>query len=219
MGKPRRDLTEIRFGRLVAKVDVGPGIGGTRLWKCSCDCGGSVTARSGDLTVGNTKSCGCFVASGDHKRRHGHASATHKSRVYVVWLNMRQRCNNEDKPQFKDWGGRGITYDPRWEVFENFLADMGEPPAGMSLDRIDNDGNYTKENCRWASAREQRLNSKRVHMLTWNGKTLCVRDWERELGLKPTTLTMRLKRGLPMDQAMSPSRLPRSSPPSMARRQ
>lgn len=212
MGKLKANLAGRRFGRLVAIEDVGPARGGNRLWRCQCDCGGEHNTASGLLVGGHTTSCGCLVKSGDHKRQHGHAGVHAKSRVYIAWLNMRQRCNNQNKPQFKDWGGRGITYDPHWEVFENFLADMGEPPPGKSLDRRDNDGNYTKDNCHWASPRDQRLNSKRVSMIEWQGETLCVRDWERKLGLKRTQLTMRLRRGMPLERAMLPVRLHRYRP-------
>lgn len=115
---------------------------------------------------------------------------------------MKARCDDENRPQFKDWGGRGITYDPRWAVFENFLADMGEPPPGKTLDRRDNDGNYNKDNCRWTTPREQRLNSKRVHMITWEGRVQCIADWEREYGFSRGTLLMRMRRRMPLEAMM-----------------
>lgn len=129
---------------------------------------------------------------------------------------MRQRCNNKNLAQYKDWGGRGITYDPRWESFENFLADMGEPPPGLTLDRRDNDGNYTKENCRWATPGVQRRNSRRIRLVTWQGETHCVKDWAQKLGLGTSQLMLRLRSGMPLERAMFPGRLHRSRPDEKA---
>jgi len=86
--------------------------------------------------------------------KHGY----HGSRTYKSWCSMKCRCNWTGWSKYKFWGGRGIKYDPRWERFDNFLADMGERPIGTSLDRIDNDKDYSKENCRWATATEQNRN-------------------------------------------------------------
>lgn len=85
-------------------------------------------------------------------RRGSHA------RAYISWFNMKQRCTNINNAHYKEYGGRGITYDPRWDSFENFLEDMGDRPIGFSLERKDNDGHYCKDNCKWATALEQRNN-------------------------------------------------------------
>lgn len=91
-------------------------------------------------------------------RTHGHSTHTTGSPTYATWRNMKQRVTNPLNTNYRYYGGRGITLDPRWYVFENFLADMGERPEGMTLDRIDHDGNYEPSNCRWATSSEQRLN-------------------------------------------------------------
>lgn len=113
---------------------------------------------------------------------------------------MRNRCNRLNQ----DYSARGITYDKRWNVFENFLADMGEASDGMSLDRIDVNGNYEKANCRWAT-REQQANNTRANVyIEWNGKKQTRAQWEKELGMRPTTLRSRLRAGWPMEKAMKP---------------
>lgn len=106
---------------------------------------------------------------------------------------MRGRCTNPARPDFHNYGGRGITYDPRWDDFRNFLADMGEKPIGMELDRIDNAGPYCKDNCRWATRKQQMENSRRSKMITYGGKTQNVSDWAKELGIGVMTLGFRLR--------------------------
>ena len=92
--------------------------------------------------------------------KHGHTKAGKHSRTYNSWRNLRRRCDDPNNPDYKHYGGRGIKYDPRWDFFENFLADMGERPDGMTLDRIDNDGHYVVHNCQWATPAEQRKNQR-----------------------------------------------------------
>ena len=140
------------------------------------------------------------------KIRHGATLGKKKSRAYETWQGMRKRCYNKARPDYRHYGGRGIAVCERWSLFENFLIDMGNPPEGMTLDRINNDGNYSPDNCRWATRRQQSRNTRSVRMLEFRGKTQCVRDWERELGFRPASITMRLKRGWPIDKALSTSK-------------
>ena len=107
---------------------------------------------------------------------------------------MRKRCNNPRTPRYPDYGGRGIKVCKRWDKFDNFLADMGSRPPGMSLDRKNNNGNYTPRNCQWASSAEQSRNSRRSIKYTHKGVTLCQMDWAVRWGVHQSTLSKRIKK-------------------------
>lgn len=143
------------------------------------------------------------------------ASTTHggfknKMPEYVSWAAMKNRCNNPGSTHYARYGGRGISYDPHWEKFENFLADMGTmPQEEMELDRIDNERNYCKENCRWATRKEQTRNrggQRATRLYTFDGKTMCIADWAKEIGISPASLQKRLNKGWPPELAFSPER-------------
>jgi len=123
------------------------------LWVCQCDCGGQTVTTSLKLRNGHTKSCGCHRREMLSNLQHGYSRV--KSRTYKSWKEMRQRCKNPNSDKWQWYGGRGISICAEWENFETFLGDMGERPEGMTLDRIDSDGNYCKANCRWATPKQQ----------------------------------------------------------------
>lgn len=124
-----------------------------------------------------------------------------KQRTKSTWRNMKSRCRNPNATGYELYGGRGIAYAPHWHTFTGFLQDMGVRPEGRSLDRIDPDGNYTKENCRWATPVEQGADKSDSHMVTYQGRTQNVTAWARELGIKPNTLEYRLLRGWSVEEA------------------
>ena len=122
---------------------------------------------------------------------------------------MVQRCTDEKASNYHNYGGRGITMDPRWlESVENFYEDMGDPPTSKhSIDRIDNDKGYTKANCRWATVQEQQNNKRSCVYLTYNGKTQTIAQWSRELGIPPMTITARIRQDRPIEEVLSTTRL------------
>jgi len=114
------------------------------------------------------------------------------SPIYNVWRAMRQRCLNKTSTNYPNYGGRGISICQRWDEFENFLADMGDRPSGHSLERIDNNGPYAPDNCRWATKRDQQRNRRDVRPLTFQGRTMLMTDWAQAVGIKFNTIQARL---------------------------
>lgn len=138
---------------------------------------------------------------------HGHTANSSTptdpaSRTYRSWKSMKQRCLNPASPKYYAYGAKGIRVCARWLDFNNFLADMGVRPEGMSLDRKDNAGDYEPNNCRWSTKREQQNNRSNTIRLTYNGVTKPQAEWAREYGLTTATLKARIKAGWPMERAL-----------------
>jgi hypothetical protein len=137
-----------------------------------------------------------------------HGANKNKTPEYGSWCAMKNRCNNPKHKAYDRYGGRGITYCENWNDFKNFLTDMGlKPDSKMELERIDNDKNYCKENCRWATHKEQTRNrggKRATRLYTFNGKTMCITDWAKEVGIAPQSMQKRLNKGWSLEKAFAP---------------
>ena len=188
-----------RFTRLVL-LRPGSPIGGKSYWVCLCDCGTECTTAQARLRKGATRSCGCLVGKYTRAPR-ARAVATP---TRASWANMRARCLVAYNAQWHNYGGRGITICPEWDDFVVFLADMGQRPAGCSLDRIDSNKGYSKENCRWATDKQQARNKRSNHLITLDGVTQCLAAWAETTGLLSATIDRRLRAGDSPEQALRP---------------
>jgi hypothetical protein len=168
-----------------------------------CSCGTRKTLSRYDVQRGAIKSCGC------HRRRvSAQKVLTHglsKTKIYMIWSAMIQRCENPDNKGFKNYGGRGITVCERWHDFENFYSDMGDRPTGKSIERKDNNGAYSPENCVWANRSDQNSNTRRNHFLEFGGVTDTMSGWARRIGIDPSAMIFRLKT-MPFEKAMTKPR-------------
>lgn len=179
---------------------------------CRCECGTERMVSARSLLRGESQSCGCLNREINMviKRKHGCSRrVSGRTREYRIWAGMLNRCRNPKSSFFHRYGGRGITVCERWLDFRNFLADMGIAPAGMSLDRIDNDGNYELGNCRWATSAQQYANTSKNRNVTINGATYCLTEWCRITGVNYSTAVARHKRGCsPQEIFALPERVP-----------
>lgn len=185
------DLTGRRFGNLIAMFEVGRDSVGGVLWMCICDCGNSKIIPSSGLLANKRKSCGCLS-------RHGHTARGKMSTTYHAWKHMKERCLNPNVDCYKYHGARGIIVCTRWlNSFQNFLSDMGEKPEGLTLERINNNGNYDPDNCKWATPKEQARNTRRNKLIEYQGKTMCMAAWAEEFGINYKALWARLQNHSP----------------------
>ncbi len=165
------------------------------MWECLCECGNIFVTRGSSLRAGSTRSCGCkamLITGYSGFVKHGGFGTPE----YKTWCTMIGRCHCETNTAYHYYGGRGIVVCDRWRhSFENFLNDMGKRPEGLSLDRIDNDGPYSPDNCRWAT-RTQQMNNRRSNViLTRDGQSMTLTEWARLLGYNVDAIRKRIKAG------------------------
>jgi hypothetical protein len=195
LNPPRVVLTGQIFGLLTVKAPYQRTARGW-LWRCLCSCGKTRYVPASSLRSGNSQSCGCArvrVGPKSHMFKHGHAVPGKRSREWLAWNRMIGRCYRPGASNYKHYGARGIRVCDRWRHdFTTFLADMGSRPVGYSLGRIDNDGDYTPENCRWETTAQQNANRSNTAVVTVGGRKLRLFDLARSRGILYATLRHRL---------------------------
>ena len=193
------DLTGKKFGRLTVL-----GFAGRRTlpsgqikayWQCRCDCGNVVPIASCPMKDGRTASCGCFQSEEISKRQKTHGMSS--ERIYKIWKGMIKRCHTKTSRSYPNYGGRGIVVEEPWRSsFESFYSDMGEGYRdGLSIEREDNNGNYCKGNCHWATMIEQGNNKRNNIPVTFDGRTQNVAEWAREVHFDVRLAYLRISRG------------------------
>lgn len=199
---PAHNFTDISgqvFNRLTVRERTENDKNKNAQWICDCTCGNTTIVLTRDLKSGNTKSCGCLhkESARDKNRKYLTSHGKKNSPEYRIWNGMKNRCLNPKRKDFHNYGGRGITICPRWiNSFSDFFADMGERPSPKhSIDRIDNDGEYGPDNCRWSIQLVQSNNKSTSVFITHEGQTHTVAEWARITGIKSSTLYYRVKAG------------------------
>lgn len=177
-------------------------------WKCQCSCGNTCEVLGPSL-VGyggsSTRSCGCLrkETAAITAKANTRADGMGSSPEYRIWSGMKNRCTNPNNKNWPLYGGRGIVYDPTWEDFAIFFADVGPRPRGTTLNRVDNDGPYNKTNCNWATAKEQANNRSSNKILSFAGERMTVAQFATKQGIRQDTLLFRIKAGWSVERALS----------------
>lgn len=191
-----------RYGRLTVLGEVGRDKHNKRCLSCLCDCGNTTVVELNSIRTGNTTSCGCYALEVSRKINTTHGKT--KTCLYNSWRGMKDRCINPNSTNYSNYGGRGIKVCDEWQVFDEFLkwAINNGYVKGLSIERINNNGNYEPGNCRWATRIEQNNNRRTNHMITFNGKTKSTTEWSRITGINYRTLKSRLETGWTVEDAL-----------------
>lgn len=199
-----------RYGRLTVMYQSGfrykPSGQRTVLWHCRCDCGKEKDIPSNTLRNGRSKSCGCLNSELSSKRatKHGGCKEYNLEGIYRTWRSMKHRCYHKSSNRYKDYGGRGIKICDKWLIYSNFRdwAIESGYKDGLTIDRIDVNGDYCPENCRWATAVEQANNRRTNTSITAFGETKTAAEWERCTGVKQHTILARINNGWDPERAV-----------------
>lgn len=193
------------FLTVIAKDTTKPrGRGHSGYWVCKCDCGKTVSVRTADLKSGNTKSCGCLRSISAKKTRTTHGQS--KTKLYGVWNTMKSRCYNSSVERYNCYGARGIQVCDEWlhdfSAFRDWALSTGYRD-GLTIDRIDPNGNYEPTNCRWLTNERQANNRTTNRFLVFNNETHTVSEWSAITGISPMALYHRLNRGWSVEKALT----------------
>lgn len=205
------DITNNRYGKLVV-LERTKKISGKTVWKCQCDCGNITYVLTSNLTCNRIKSCGCLRIEKLLQR-----SITHNQRhtyLYEVWKAIRQRCKNPKHKGYHNYGGRGITiceeWDKSFQAFYDWAYANGystdnqkDEKLKLTIDRIDNNGNYEPSNCRWVDRKTQSSNTRIAKLITINGETKCIAEWCKKYNVYRNTFYARVKRGMSPEEALT----------------
>ena len=194
--KVRADLTDKKFGRLTVVEFASVNKHGKSMWKCRCECGNEIVVVGSHLTSGHTTSCRNHASYTTHGKRH--------TRLYRIWLLMKNRCSNAADPNYGNYGGRGIKVCEEWQKFIHFYewAMTSGYVDNLTIDRIDNNGNYEPSNCRWATQKEQSNNKRTNVFITHNSQTHTLKEWSEITGINYSTLHSRYKAGKPPEEVL-----------------
>lgn len=198
-GRKFGQLTVVRRGKTIKRNN-----GGTiPYWVCICDCGKQVEIVGGDLKSGRTQSCGCYQREAARKYHTKHNMCG--TRLHGIWLDMKRRCRNNKRPCYGRYGGRGITICDEWNEFIPFKnwALLNGYADNLTIDRIDNDGDYEPDNCRWVTMEIQANNNSKNRILEYEGETHTMAEWAKILNISYSTIRCRVKRNWPMERIVS----------------
>ena len=189
---PLIDLTGQTFGWLTV-IERAHNRGPTTCWDCRCRCGQFVTARYPNLRSGRSRSCGCLMKEVSKNTLTTHGLSQELPRLYRIWKNMRTRCFNPRTTCYVRYGGRGVTVCEDWHGYAAFheWATTNGYREDLSIDRINNDGNYEPNNCRWATPKDQARNTSRKRLITHGGETKSLAEWSSKTGIHRRTLSSR----------------------------
>ena len=206
----RKDITGVRFGRLVAVEPSHKNKKGEWFWLCKCDCGNETVVKTSHLNDGGTQSCGCLQR--ELARARLIKDGLSHTRLSSIHYNMIDRCYNENNNHYHNYGGRGIKVCDAWKIVSVFRewADLNGYMDSLTIDRVDNDGPYSPENCRWVSRKEQNNNTRRNRLFTFNGETKNIAEWSDATGINYNTLKDRLNTGWTIEEALTTPTMDRS---------
>jgi hypothetical protein len=197
----RINIVGERFGKLKV-IEFAGCVKQQSMWKCLCDCGNTIVRCLQSLK--NSSSCGCMIGKTNITHNESYRKGKGTSKEYSIWNSMMNRCNNPNNQSYKRYGARGIKVCRDWHTYENFLQDMGRCPSNeYSIDRIDNLKGYSKENCRWATAKDQARNRSSTMYATAFNQTKAVAEWAEIYGIKYYTLRKRILDGMNIENALT----------------